>query len=264
MWKLCGIDFEAQGKDPLTTMPTEVGAILVQYSEEGGVPKLEEIARTGSLLYAEDCGYEPQTAHVEEITGITDAELKQFGLHPKGFIPAHVFPLMEKADYILAHNKRYDERLFKSFCERSGLTPPGKPWICTYQDIPYAEKYRCKQLSHLALDHKIKMDHRELHRATGDVELMLELVSLYKFSNILKYANTPWVFVRVEVPPPWTDKGVGSDLAKASGYGWQRAKGTEEPFFEKMWVKRIKLDKLEEELKSMPTQYRVSQIQPVV
>jgi DNA polymerase III epsilon subunit-like protein len=264
MWKLLGFDLEAQGKDPETTLPTEVGAILVEYREDDGTPSMVERKRAGSLLYALGLGYQPQTREIVELTGITDEELHREGVDPVAYFRDVLFPLMEEADFILAHNKKYDERLFKSFCKRHGLTPPDKVWICSYLDVPYPQKYTCKKLAHLALDHKIKMDHRDLHRATGDVELMLELIALYKFSVILKYFYTPWIFIRVWVPGPWQGKdgdgGVGVAIAKENGYSYQTARGTEEPIFEKSWVKRIKVDQLQKEKDAV--NYHVAEVQP--
>lgn len=259
MWKLFAVDFEAQDEDPKTTQPTEFGGILVQYSEDPD-PTMVELERYEQLLYNEALGYKPQSELVTELTGITDEMLTKDGIDPVAYLRDVIFPVMEKADFIFAHNKKYDETLFKAFCIRNGLTPPDKVWICSYIDIPYPAKFTCKKLSHLALDHKIKMDDRELHRVTGDVELLLEVVKLYKFSEILKYFQTPWVTVKVEVPKPWHDGGVGKDLAKKNGFGWQCARGTSEPVFDQSWVKRVKLDKLDAELNIMPG-YRIVQVE---
>ncbi len=251
MWKLFAVDFEAQDEDPKTTLPTEFGGMLVEYTENPD-PTMVELERYEQLLFCENMGYKAQSEKVIELTGITDDMLRRNGVDPVVYLRDIIFPVMERADFILAHNKKYDETLFNTFCRRMGLTPPEKVWICSYQDIPYPAKYTCKKLSHLALDHKIKMDDRELHRVTGDVELLLEVVKLYKFSVILKYASTPWVFIKVEVPKPWHDNGVGKDLAKKLGFGWQQARGTDEPFFDQSWVKRVKVDQLETELQCMP------------
>lgn len=258
MWKLLGIDFEAQDEDPLTTMPTEIGAVLVQYDEadRGEYAKESDLS---AILYSRHLPYKPQSEKVIELTGITQEQLEVEGVDPVRVFKDKLFPLMEQADFILAHNTRYDKRLFDSFCKRFNLNPPEKTWICTYQEVPYPDKYTCKKLAHLALDHGILMDGRVLHRATADVELMLELVAHYKFSTILKYAQTPWVFIKVEVPAPWNDGGKGKDLAKKMGFGWQNARGTEEPFFDKTWVKRVKEDQLEAALSCMPG-YRVVEV----
>lgn len=242
MWKLLGLDFEAQDENPLTTRPTELGAILVSIEGDTAMKKLEELS---TLFYTPD--YPPQSELVVELTGITDDQLKAEGVDPVSYFRDKLFPLMEKADFILAHNKKYDERLFKAFCAKHGLTPPEKVWICTYVDVPYPAKYTCKKLAHLALDHGILMDHRKLHRATADVELMLELVMKYSFGVILKYAQTPWIFVRAWCKPPWEDGGISTALAKKQGYSWQTARGTDEPVFDKQWVKRIKADQLQKE-----------------
>lgn len=259
MLKLLGIDFEAQDENPLTTLPTEVGAILVELDG----PVMTKVEELSTLLYDDQLMYKPQSELVEALTGISDKDLKERGVKPHGFFVNKLIPLMVKADFIIAHNKKYDQRLFESFCKRFGISYPDKTWICSYTEIPYDTKYTCKKLSHLALDHGILMDGRVLHRATADVELMLELVQKYSFEVILAYASQPWVFLKIDTPAPWTDGGRGVAFAKTKGYNWQICKGTDEPVFDKSWVKRVKLNQLDEEL-SLTTDYRIVQIKGTI
>jgi inhibitor of KinA sporulation pathway (predicted exonuclease) len=233
--KILGLDFEATGDDAKNDHITEVGArelILNGNTYQPGA---------GLQQFVFEPGYPKLSEFIQELTGITDKMLEDDGIPPKEMMEKHLFPMMEKVDYVLAHNKSYDQTLLHSVATRYGLTPPNKPWICTYTEIPYADKYKCKKLAHLALDHGLKMDGRSLHRALDDVELMLELVTTkYNFKDILVYASSPWVYLRAIIPAPWTDGGVGKQQATKLGYSWQCARGTEKPVFEKCWVKRVK------------------------
>lgn len=249
--KIAGVDFEAQGSDALTTRITEAGVRLIDWpGEKGWNPCwLADRVPVSSLVYHPD--YAPQTPEIVELTGITDAMLKVAGRPPKEVMP-EVAAMIDKADYVIAHNKKYDETLFKAVCTRMGIPIPTTRWLCSIADMPWKAR-RCHTLSHLALDQGLKMDHRSLHRALDDVDLMLELVTTsFTLEEILDYALSPWVYLQAKIPGPWIgrggDGGVGKTQAQNLGYGWERAKGTEEPFFPKAWVKRVKEKQVENEI----------------
>ncbi len=249
-----GIDFETNGDDQSTLRITEIGVVKFCTDSQ------KEVARYSTLVYGPD--YPPQTEKIIELTGLTDQLLNEQGI-------AEVRALEQTNDFIadcdlmIAHNKLFDQRVYENQTARLGLPTHKKEWLCTYVDVPYPEKYRCKKLAHLAYDHGLKMDHRELHRAVNDVELMLELLGEYNFDDVLKYARTPWVYVRAIVPAPWTDAGAGKAAAQARGYSWNTARGTDAPVFDKSWVARIKADQLEKEIKEAPFKVvQVTEFQP--
>lgn len=250
--KILGLDFETNSDDAKTCAVTEVGAILMErVLHELGHYVFCGRQKLSQLVWQK--GYPEQSQKIIEITGITDAMLQEGGKPVRGVFQDELFPLMEQADYILAHNKAFDQTVLESVCKRIGLTPPKRRWICTLTEVPYPEKYRCKQLSHLALDHKLSMDTRELHRAVNDVELMLELIcTKYQFDDILAYADMPWVYLQIHTTPPWEDGGKTTDEAKKLGYYWQTDKRWNDAnlVFNKCWVKRVKLDQLEKEKSS--------------
>jgi hypothetical protein len=175
--------------------------------------------------------------------------LERDGKPVKDVFTSELFPLMEAADVIIAHNIKFDKTVLESVCARIGLIPPKKRWLCTLTEVPYPDKYRCKQLSHLAYDHGLPMDTRVLHRAVHDVRLMLDLIlTKYCFSKILAYADEPWLYLKADIPAPWTDGGKGKEAATKIGYSWEKARGTEEPVFPKTWVKRVKLSQADKEI----------------
>lgn len=237
-----GLDFETQGKDPNNTNITEIGAVLANV--EGR--KYAICDAVSSLVYDES--YPPQSEEVILITGITDEMLKSGGKNLETELKLLV-TVMEKADVVMAYNANFDRTIFEQVCTKLLIEYPKKPWICAMNDVPYPPNFTCKKLSHLALDHMLKMDNRDLHRAVSDVRLMLDLVvPNYGIEEVMAYAAEPWIFVKADIPAPWTDGGVGKDNATKLGFSWERPRGLSEPLFHKTWVKRIKKSKLESEI----------------
>jgi len=235
--KLLGLDFETQGFPADKTNATEVGAILVELKVHEDVngrpvdrfPTRAELARFNALMW--DSTYPPQSREIVELTGITDAILKEQGLSPKTAIQ-EVVKLMAAADLVMTHNVTFDRAVFEEQCKRAGLTIPEVKWFCSLRDINYPKKFSCKKLGHLALDHGVKMDDRKMHRATDDVELMLDLVlGNYHILDLLDYHSQPKVTVKIDIPKPWTDGEKGKSHAIANGFAWNGTKSA--------WVKEI-------------------------
>lgn len=233
--KLLGIDFECQDDQAETTNITEVGCILVEVPNPS-VKDFKEVARFEKYVW--DLHYPPQREDIVALTGITDATLKKEGKSP-AWVLGNLQAFIGQADYVVAHNKKFDETVYLSQCKKHGERPVQKPWLCTMSEIPFADKYTCKKLSHLAYDHGILVHPAKLHRAIQDVELMLALLAEYKIDEVLAFANEPWVYLQAVFPPPWEDHGVGKAKAQRLGFGWEKARG-DDRVFTKMWVKRVK------------------------
>ncbi len=236
------LDFESQCVDAAKTNVTEVGALLKSVDENGYALKLEELSQ---LCW--DSTYPPQSAEVVEVTGITDAMLREHGEHVREVFQTKLFRLVEQADVVIAHNKSFDETLYNSMSARMGLNPPQpkKGWLCSIADIPYPKKYKCKKLSHLAYDHGIVVDPSTLHRALDDVKLLAQLMGRYRVADMLAYRDSPWVYLKAVTLAPWTDGGASNAKAKKLGYSYEKVWGTEEPVFAKTWVARKKENELE-------------------
>ncbi len=259
--KILGLDFETQSLE-LTTNVTEIGAVLVELvpvhpMQPRSEMERKELARYGAIVY--DPSYPPQPELIVQLTGITDDILKTDGISPEIALGG-LFPLMEQADIIMAHNKAFDEGVFDAQVAKywpSMGAAMKKEWVCTRTQIEYPAKFSCKKLAHLALDHGCKMDNRELHRATNDVDLMLEMVlDNYHIEDILKYAREPWVYLAADILPPWKDGGVGKDQAYNLGYNWEKPRGDYSPVYPKTWVKKVKQNQVEKEKELAP--FRVS------
>ena len=258
IFTLLGIDFETQGDQPKTTNITEVGAVL---HEVGGAGRIQGLSQ-----FCFEREYPPQTPKIVDITGITDAMLIENGKPRKEVLEQMLFPMMEKADLILAHKVAFDKVVLESTCEKFGITPPTKKWLCTLTDINWPSKYGCRKLSHLAYEHGIMVDPRTLHRAENDVDLMLKLFLTLDFDKTLEYAALPWVYLRAEIVGPWVDGGVQTGIAKSLGFSWETVKGTDTPKFPKWWLTRTKatqVDNIKEQAATCASPFRVTTIEGV-
>jgi DNA polymerase III alpha subunit (gram-positive type) len=236
--KVLGIDFEATSTDPKKARIIEVGAILW----DG--PQFLPEEKFVDYCYAPD--YPSLDSAVKRVTGITDEKLVNHGRPPRVVLKA-LLELMIGADCFISHNVAYDRTLFEAECKRHLLPntddiTKNTPWVCSLEDIDYPEWIRCKQLSHLALDHGVAIDPSKLHSALGDVEVLGGLLRAgrFKIEDIIAFSKENWVYLKANIPKPWDDGGIGKDAARLAGYSWEIPKGCTEPRFEKQWVKRVK------------------------
>ena len=78
----------------------------------------------------------PISSDAAEYTGITDALVKRHGSKPDIRVIHPVKDLMEKADFIVAHNGRdFDRPLMEAFFIQKSHRMPSKPWIDTLYDV---------------------------------------------------------------------------------------------------------------------------------
>jgi DNA polymerase III epsilon subunit-like protein len=240
--KICIVDFEATGSDPKNDRPTQVAALMLD--------TVTGKRRTYSAYISGD-GYPSITEEITRITGITEELLRTSGVR-WDVVASELARLYSEADYIAAHNVGYDRTLYEVECGRQAISPTPAKWICTLTDVPYPEHYKCRKLSHLALDHDFKVDPSVLHTAVGDVTLIADFLQFagYTWENILAYKQIPWLYVQAVVD---YDR---RELAKKQRYSWEQAIGDDRKF-NKTWVKKIKKDKLDEEMRKCPFEVRV-------
>lgn len=255
--RIAFIDFEATGPNPSEDRPTEV-ACLITDNDFNILDKYQ------SFIWEKT--YPELSLEIEQLTNIKNAHLIAGGKHPsKVFKELDIFCSEHSVKWAVAHNSQFDKTIWESECVRQSMDPPCiVDWICTLKDVPYDSKFRCKILSHLALDHGISIDPSTLHRAMADVELLVKLMREggYSLPEILAFKSQPWVYIKVEVPPPWEDNGKGKEIVRAAGYSWQKDMrwGDDAPSFSKQWVKRVKAGDLEtEKLKDLGYPRRVVQ-----
>lgn len=235
---ILALDFETTSDDPKKCLVTEIGAAMLNVEKDHNGRDVFTIKDTYStFVYHPD--YPPLDPFISDITGITDEMLKEKAILPTAAFERLIL-LVKSADIIMAHNVAFDRTVFESTCESLKMLYPRRDWICTYQDIEYPKKYTCKKLSHLALDHGMRMDGRKFHRAIDDVRLMVDLVTLhYDIGKIIEYSKEPWIYLKADIPAPWTDGGKGKEAAHKLGYSWEKCRN-DTKLFPKTWVKRVK------------------------
>jgi DNA polymerase-3 subunit epsilon len=115
------------------------------------------------------------------LTGLTDDILTEFGIHPGAGI-TKLLKLMEKADYIVAHNgNEFDKPLLEAECERYALKMPVLPWLDTKTDVPYPKRIKTTKLSYLCAEHGFA--NAGAHRALFDSQAMLRILSKVSFAD---------------------------------------------------------------------------------
>ncbi len=97
---ILGADFESNGLDVEKAHITEIGAVLFDTDKGSSIESLS------CLLH--DSTYPTQPDDIIDLTGITDEMLKQEGILPEPGLRKFQ-ELMHKADYIIAHNKKFDQ-----------------------------------------------------------------------------------------------------------------------------------------------------------
>lgn len=224
---LLGIDLETGGafNAPAdTNFITEAGLVL--WDTEFGQP-----VDMLSLLLRNEVPLAPETV---EYTGISEDMLARHGrpLDIRTLQP--VASLMQKADYIVAHNGReFDRPLLEAAFARFGLKMPDTPWLDTQHDVDYPRNCTGRSLIYLAGFHG--MVNPFAHRAVTDVLTMLTILARYDLGTVIANSQRKWIIVQANVGYE------GREKAKARGFRWQNDGGRH---YEKSWVKRIREDQL--------------------
>jgi DNA polymerase-3 subunit epsilon len=206
-----GLDFETTIAEPINPSEQrviEIGAIL--YDTE----KKVSIDFYSSLVWGSDYPFDPL---ITELTGLHFEHLKKYSGKLADSFTA-LFYLIDKCDYILAHNgNAFDKIIFEAECTRLGVMAPNKIWLDSRYDLPYSEKIKSRNLTHLCADHGFLNPFP--HRAIFDVAAMLEIFRHYDFEKVVKLATTPKIKVIArKVSPPWKDGGVDNGKLKVNGF----------------------------------------------
>lgn len=285
--KLLALDFETQDDDAANTRITEVGCFGVLAEKlvndkDGGDYQYTQLGQYSQLCHESD--YPPQSEFIAELTGINDEMLKKDGITRAKMLEV-LIPVVEAADVIFAHKKAFDQVVFESTCRKLGIEPPKKEWVCTLTEFVWPKAYTCKKLGHLAFEHGMfdskiadtpqgqvyippMVDRTKLHRAGDDAKLLMQLITMhYKLDDVLAYARAPWIYVKAECLPPWTDAGVQKSIAYKLGFSYEKCKYTEKPAWPKSWVTRVKtmaeVEKIKETVRTSESPFRVAIIEGI-
>lgn len=151
----------------------------------------------------------PLSEAIVNITGITDADLTQFGIDEKTAL-CEFLTLAEKCQYVVAHNGNYFDKPFVDKALSRHSLSLNLPWIDTMFDVPF--NCGTKQLTYLAAEHGFLNPFA--HRALFDVLTMLKVCSNYDWQEIVSRARSPQIKVIAKVSKE------DRQLAKDKGFRW--------------------------------------------
>lgn len=230
----CAIDFETSGLDLIKDRIIEVGFTLFEVRDTSllGVRSGEFYVNPGDDVVL--------TPEAMAVNGIDPQDVKD-GIKIEG-----LFNLLPKeADFFIAHNKAFDEAMYRKEMERQDLDIDPRPWLCSMVDFEHPKHIKCRKLSHMALDYGVAVNPDLLHRAAADTEILVRMLGKMEpnFEEALADLSIPKITVKAIIPPPWEDNGKGKEAAVSCGFRWNGTK--------KIWGKDIRENKftqLKEEL----------------
>jgi DNA polymerase-3 subunit epsilon len=197
-----GIDLEGMNADLLlsgvniaTDRVIEIGAVLWDWDSRQPVKILSELTDEVDRL--------PISEEVELITGINDSMLSKWAL--KGDEIRNCLKdlanLMEKADYLMAHNGTgYDRPMITGMFKRYDISMPETIWIDTMSDIEFPKKINGRSLA--MLEHSHGFVNPFPHRAVTDVLAMLKVATNYSLPRMIQLAKSPTVTLVASLDAP--------------------------------------------------------------
>jgi DNA polymerase-3 subunit epsilon len=198
--KILGLDVETTGLLAAEDRITEVGACLFDWDTQTPLVILSTLVEPGI----------PIPEEITKLTGITDGMVEDFG-RKEDDVMADLHYLIQRANYVMAHNAAFDKGFVEAAMFRNGFTNQGA-WVCSKNDIKYPESITTRHLNYLAAEAGFVNPWK--HRAIFDVMTMLRLASAYDLDAIIARSLEPTLFVQALVS--FDEK----ELAKARGYRW--------------------------------------------
>jgi DNA polymerase-3 subunit epsilon len=200
--RVIGIDVETTGLDCKKDHITEIGACLWDCESKKPLQIMSSFVRTSHDI--------PEL--IVKLTGITkEMANSPFSLPIAGAMVELNF-LMSEADYVVAHNAKFDKGFILEAAKNSQVKLPGHHWICTMMDVPYPETITSRKLEFLCCQHCFLNPFS--HRAIFDVMAMLKLFSMYNFNDIMVLSKSPTLTVQANVSFEHKQK------AKEAGFHW--------------------------------------------
>lgn len=82
-------------------------------------------------------------------------------------------PWVERADFLAAHNARFDRRVLEACCRAAGLAAPDQPWVCTVDLARALWDLRPTKLPDVCRYLAIPLEH---HQADSDARACANIV----------------------------------------------------------------------------------------
>jgi DNA polymerase-3 subunit epsilon len=221
---IAGIDFETTSVDPQTCLPTEIAIIRWDPHRNSIVESISVLLEVPLGLVIDNYG----------ITGLDSSILRQHGFSWMD-VEDFILRRLQTSNYIMAHNVEFDRIILKRLINWDSYLGE-KPfddnrWIDTMTDVPYPDNIKTRSLLHLAAEHGFLNPFP--HRALFDVMTMIKIAGMYDLNEVIRYADSPNIWVRAGVSMDDRQK------AKDRNYRWDPVN--------KFWVKQIKELNLEKE-----------------
>lgn len=227
-----GFDTETTGLDVAKENIIELGAVLWDTKTGKPVEMMSRLTRTTA---------QPLDQKIIELTGITDEDLKTYGIQ-FGIAAREFENMLASAQAIVAHNgNMFDKPMMISNVERHCAAEPlgvsltaklkESLWIDTTCDIEFPPEIQTRKLTHLAAEHGFLNPFS--HRAVFDVLTMLKIAQRYDWDQIVRYAKTPSIVLIANTSYEQRE------LAKKLNYRWNGDK--------KVWTKSVKQFQLDAE-----------------
>lgn len=168
-------------------------AAVVDVETTGLSPDYDEILEIAIVLFAFERNQGRIMGIVDEYTGLREpsrsiprraTEIHGITLKDvrgQKFDDLRVKELLEKADFLIAHNAKFD----RGFLRKLYPFINSKKWLCSMEGINwYCKGFRSRSLQNLLSNHQIKVE--QAHRATADVKGCLSLLN-YNVANGKSY-----------------------------------------------------------------------------
>ncbi len=218
--EILGLDFETTGTDLSRDRIIEIGYIL------WNVERKAPVCLGNIFVRHEPADGVSVSEFIQGLTGIFPDDLEKHGVAPSHAMET-LSELMGRSSHVIAHNGNFfDKPIYEAEVGRLKWEERAKgwarPWVDTCTDVPYPDGIRTRKLAYLAAEHRIMNPFP--HRAVFDVLIMMQILSMYDFSEVAALAASPAVRVRAMVS--YDDR----EKAKVRGYRWES----------QMWIKDIK------------------------
>lgn len=219
---IVGLDFETTGLTAASDVITEAGAVLWDTDKNTPVLLYNKFINTGTVI----------SKLIVDKTGITTEMLSTYGVSELE-VCMELNSILEKCEYIVAHNAPFDKSFYLAICERCNLLPVDRIWLDTSRDIEFDDKINTsRKLVHLAAEHGFVNPFA--HRAVTDVLTMLQLLGKYDIKEVIESAISEKITIAANTG--YEQK----ELARDAGFKWESSI--------KAWIKIIKKNMLDKEI----------------